>query len=528
MKKEELSHIRRGIEKIVRTTKDKIDKINYVDIHDNLKRVNQDSNLVIFGRRGSGKTTLLLESERTAKKVLKIYIQCETYKEHTYPNLLLSILKQIIQQSIKHFYFIDKYIIKKNIYKKLVEEKNKIEKLISNPDELIIDENTREKLEASAKIGTTNTEIGGGASLETNKGYIYKEEKIKFLINHIDDFKELFDELVKEFKVTSLYLYFDDYYHLDFLSQPNIIDYFFRISKDLPISLKIATIRHRSKLYSRDVKGQIRGIQSNADHTFIDLDFSLENFESTKLFLKTILKNILEKNNYEFDNFFNLFVKTDNGFDRVVWASGGVPRDFLIIIMYIIDNISFDESNIKIDKKVIDMAAELLFKEKLQDLESEKAQSDKIKPFYEDIFNFCIKYNKKTGFLLRNPCEDSDLEEKVKNLMDYRLIHPVIKNITLNKYKGTFVAYILDIGAYAPFINIKREEDKIRELNIFAKDPHKKDELIQFRALSTKQELTKENLNTARVEIEREIIKIKSTKRKDEYANLMQRKLPGF
>lgn len=132
------------------------------------------------------------------------------------------------------------------------------------------------------------------------------------------------------------------------------------------------------------------------------------------------------------------------------------------------------------------------------------------------------KIQQKTGFLLRNPCEDNSLEERVKNLMDYRLIHPVIKNITLNKYKGTFIAYILDIGAYTPFINIKREEDKIRELNIFAKDPHKKDELIQFRALSTKQELTNENLEIAKVEIEKEIAKIKTTKRNDEYTNLMQ------
>lgn len=398
MKKEELSHIRREIEKIVRTTKDKIEKINYVDIHDNLKRINQDSDLVIFGRRGSGKTTLLLESERTTKNTLKIYIQCETYKEHTYPNLLLSILKAIIQQSIKHLSFFDKYFSKKSIYKKLIEEKKKIEGLISNPDELTIDESTSEKLDISAKLGIQNSKIAAGASLETNKGYIYKEEKIKFLINHLDDYKELFEELVKISKVTNLYLYFDDYYHLDFNSQPNIIDYFFRISKDLPISLKIATIRHRSKLYNRDKNGQIRGIQSNADHTFIDLDSSLENFESTKLFLKTILKNILEKNDYKFDDFFDLFVKTDNGFDRVVWASGGVPRDFLILIMYIIDNISFDESNIKIDKKIIDTAAELLFKEKLQDLESEYAQTDKIKQFYEEIFNFCIKYNKKQVF----------------------------------------------------------------------------------------------------------------------------------
>lgn len=525
MKKEELSRIRREIEKIVRTTKDKIEKINYVDIHDNIKRVNQDSDLVIFGRRGSGKTTLLLESERTAKKVLKIYIQCETYKEHTYPNLLLSILKQIIQQSLKQFNFFDKYLCKINLWKKLIKEKKELEKLIKNPDELIIDENIKQKLNASAKIGIYNSGAELGTSSETTKGYTYKEEKIQFLVNHLDELRELFSELIKEFNVTNLYLYFDDYYHLDLNSQPSIIDYFFRISKDLSISLKIATIRHRSNLYSRDKYGQIKGIQSNADHTSIDLDFSLENFDSTKLFLKQILKNILEKHNYRFDDFFDLFVKTENGFDRVVWASGGVPRDFLILIMYIIDNISLDENDIKIDKRIIDTAAELLFKEKLQDLGSEYAQFDKTKQFYEEVFNFCVKYNKKTGFLLKNPCEDSSLEEKVKNLMDYRLIHPIIKNMTLNKYRGTFTAYILDIGAYTPFMSIRKEEDKIRELNIFEKDPHKKDELVQFRALSTKQELTIENLKTAQIEIEKEISKIKTIKRKDEYSDFMQNSL---
>jgi len=310
MKKDELSHIRREIETIVRITKDKIEKINYVDIHDNLKRVNQDSDLVIFGRRGSGKTTLLLESERTVQKILKIYIQCETYKEHTYPNLLLSILKQIIQQSIKHFSFFDRHFFKKGFYKKLTKEKEEIEKLIDHPDELIIDKNTREKLDTSAKVGIGSSDIrmdasvSGNTSKEATEKYVYKEEKIKFLINHLDDFKELFNELVKKFKVSNLFLYFDDYYHLDFSSQPDIIDYFFKISKDLPISLKIATIRHRSMLYSRNEKGQIRGMQSNADYTFIDLDFSLENFESTKLFLKQILKNILDELELEYSKQF--------------------------------------------------------------------------------------------------------------------------------------------------------------------------------------------------------------------------------
>jgi len=518
MKKEELSQVRKKIEEIVRSTLDKAEKIEYVDVHGNLDRVNLFSDLIIFGRRGSGKTTLLIQSKKTAKNIFPIYIQCETYKEHTYPNLLLSILAQIIKQSLQYFRWYQK-IIKYSLYNELKRAYKELKILIQQPDEMDVGEEKQMIEKAKGKMSMGNTGFSAEKSSGIKQNYQYKQKKIDYLTNNLDEFQDLFSKIIKSFSIENIFVYFDDFYHLDFESQPNIIDYIFRLSKDLKISFKIATIRHRSHLYSRNENKEIRGVQSNADHTSIDLDFSLENFDSTTKFLKEILKNIFKDTKISFDDFFNLFVQ--NGFERVVWASGGVPRDFMILIMYIIDSLDFDSTNLKIDKKIINSAAKELFREKEQDLNSNYAHANNVKQFYDDVFTFCVKYNKKTGFLLRQPCTDKKIEEQVKNLMDHRLIHPIVKNMTLNKFRGTFAAYILDVGSYQPFLNIRIEDEKIKELDILRKDMHKKTELVEFRALSLKQELTSENISKSKQFVETEKNKIKKTKRNDEYARMM-------
>jgi len=138
----------------------------------------------------------------------------------------------------------------------------------------------------------------------------------------------------------SMFIYFDDFYHLNFTDQPFVADYILRLCKDLDIYFRIATIKHRSNLYVRDSSQKIRGIQKSAEHSSIDLDFSLENFDRTRDFLSTILTNLCKTCSCE--NFLSFFVKTENGIDRVIWASGGVPRDFLLIIGYIIDSLDLD------------------------------------------------------------------------------------------------------------------------------------------------------------------------------------------
>ena len=184
--------------------------------------------------------------------------------------------------------------------------------------------------------------------------------------------------------------------------------------------------------------------------------------------------------------------------------------------------------NIRIDKRTIDSAAHKLFLDKLQDLNSEYAKNSKIMQFYQDTYDFCVKYNKKSAFIIKEPNDDKEFLEKVKNLMDHRLIHQVVTNMTLTKQHGSFTGFILDIGAYTPFLNIKKQKYRIKEINILRKDDYKKEALVEFRALSLKNELTEENIKICKKEIEIEKEDIQKKKSDKEYSDLIQKKIFDF
>nr|MBI4156119.1 hypothetical protein [Candidatus Woesearchaeota archaeon] len=361
---------------------------------------------------------------------------------------------------------------------------------------------------------------------EISKKFSFERNKINYLNNNIDNYRYLIDEYIRKNKLDAFFIMLDDYYLLNPIDQPFIIDYIFRLCKDQKAYFKISTIRHRTNLYIRTVDSMIRGVQEGADHSSINLDFNLEQFEKTYTFLINILTNISESCGVS--NFSNYFVGGDNGLPRIVWASGGVPRDMLIIIRHLLD-LSEDKETIKFDKNMIDKAANRVFTEKLQDLGSEYAIEKEIKLFFEKIRNFCLVFNKKTTFLIREDVASGDTLNKINNLVDHRLVHKVASNISLTKHRGPFQAYILDMGAYSPYLNIKRKENRIDEINILRKDPYKKDTLLEIRALGTKNELTDESLKESDEFVKKERSKVK--KNRDipkEYKEMVQKSLFDF
>lgn len=70
--------------------------IGYVDPKGNKSRLESNQNHVVFGRRGSGKTTLLNQIEER-KDLIISRIDLEDFKEISFPNILLHILKEVIE-----------------------------------------------------------------------------------------------------------------------------------------------------------------------------------------------------------------------------------------------------------------------------------------------------------------------------------------------------------------------------------------------------------------------------------------------
>jgi len=73
----------------------------YVDLANNLERIEAAQHQVIFGRRGSGKSCLLIHYLNHARyreeRVLPLYILADEYKKLTYPDILIQLLIHITE-----------------------------------------------------------------------------------------------------------------------------------------------------------------------------------------------------------------------------------------------------------------------------------------------------------------------------------------------------------------------------------------------------------------------------------------------
>src|SRR5690606_35551212 len=89
------------------------------------------------------------------------------------------------------------------------------------------------------------------------------------------------------------FLVLDDLNHIRKSDQAKVIDYFHRIAKGDGLWLKIGTIKHRSQWYQHSDPPM--GMKLGDDAKEINLDISLEKFETLRIFLRNILANLMDE-----------------------------------------------------------------------------------------------------------------------------------------------------------------------------------------------------------------------------------------
>ncbi len=487
-----LIEFKNKITESIRAEKENIHKIPYVDFNNNLKTMLSTTNYVLFGRRGSGKTMLMrnLEENSSEKNICSVYIDCEMSKSYSYPNIIIFILKNIFTQlndSLKGFG--PAFLSKKTRMKK---ELNQIvidleEKLQDSDFKEIEKKNERGKvstLEGGAQVDVKSVKAGIDKSVksETKQTEEFKQVniKIKFLDIKIPEYKRLIGSLLEILKKDRLFIILDDFYFVKTESQHKLADYIHKLCKDISVNFKIATIRHRTKLYERGDSGTI-GIQEGMDFTPVDLDYTLDKPLLTEKFMREIIQNLIDKSELKI-NLNELFIADQNGFRRLVWSSGGVPRDFLTMLGYIIEEIILEKDPLKkINKNKINNGAQKYFSDKMNEFETKEFSDGKALSLFQEIYKKLIEEEKTTSFLIEKETTPNGLFKIFNNLIDLRVIHLVRKRLTKKKKPGKiFDAYILDMGSYS---NLLRLGKGIKEIDIFEEYVGRKGD-NPFRALS--------------------------------------------
>lgn len=434
--------------------------ISYIDPQNLRHRVTLRQNHIIFGRRGAGKSSLIKTvKDISAKKYLYAYINLEDIKDVSFPNILIHVLNTFESDIIKQlkndtkFYQLGRKRKVKKVVKVLRNAITHFKNEIPDPDKSEEDYKSKQGFSTSVNASVKIEPISVGAEMkETGELEIAKKvykDKLESLKNAIPSLKQAIKYVSEEFPEKPIFLILDDFYFLKKQVQIFFIDFFHRLTKDTHLYLKVASIRHRSKIYSK-LEHSHYGTEIGHDIYEIDLDYNLNRFEELKDFMRALINQCANSCKVTFD-INDIF--SPGAFTQICLASGGVPRDFLTLFVKVSNN--YDESKKKkISKTNITEAAILNMSNKSSSMGIDSSDEKDILEAYLSFIKDKILNEKRTNmFLVSNGEIDkhSQARQAIKELIDLRMIHLVESDTSASGGKKgghRYSAYIIDVGFY--------------------------------------------------------------------------------
>jgi hypothetical protein len=388
--------------------------LRFVDSRHLKSRLLSKQNHVVFGRRGAGKTSLVRSRSEDSGQ-LEVYLNLEDYKDITFPNIVIHILLKLF---------------------------NELGQRIRSDRPLWW--LRRGSYSAVKRLDRT---------LDDLKTYVHEPSRrrrsklaIEYLRLELTVYKEILLSISELFGKLPIFLIMDDFYFVEKNTQPDLIDYFHRLTKGTELFLKLATIKHRSKLYRR-TKDQYVGVELGHDVFEVDMDYTLDNFDELRTFMQQLLQTAIKESgaNIKIDEMF-----AGDGFPQLCLASGGVPRDFLSLFVSLAN--AAVTSGSPIGKVQVNEFAIGNLGTKLESMRRDSGDED-------TILDACLKRIKRhvydsertNAFLIAKDDLESDAQgrQAIRELVDLRLIHLVDHNTSKAPSDGRrYEAYILDISMY--------------------------------------------------------------------------------
>lgn len=477
-----------------------------------LSRAKAQQHSLVFGRRGSGKSSLLRKTaaDLTVDRRPIAFVDLETFKGHTYPDVLISVLIKTLSEyeqwlnsaatnpasktSFWNRFFGAKPIRPPFNKSKTKELRGELKNIIHDLEaQLMAPEKSNKQViktishentySFQAKASTTVSKIaatGAGSlgkknNISSEDRATYVSHKVEYLHQNILRFQQFFKKM-SDLSDGPSFLILDDLYHIRRADQAKVIDYFHRVAKSNKMWVKIGTIKHRSQLYEHS--DPPIGMKLGDDAKEINLDISLEKFETLKSFLRQVLENlVIEKPPLVIKDLVN-----STAIDRIIIASGGVTRDFVGIFSGSIAVARNRGSNHhrgpKIGLEDVNFAAGDYDSNKREEFKLDSADDRIVLELaFDDLVRFCTETSKSNVFLVSQKLT-GPVRESIDQLIDLRMIHPVKSRVTLKKGAAgeLYEAYMLDLSQYTA----ARKVHDFHMVNLSSSD---KDEAIRKTSL---------------------------------------------
>jgi len=490
---EKVRKLRRTIQENVRVQVDS-HAIEYIDVADNVGDAASKQNHAIFARRGCGKTLLLHSSRKELEpNIAVVYLNCEDFKQHSFPNVLIEILRSVFKKIEENQtgWFGRGKKAKAEIHGILTKletiqrEQDAVEEEIKHVEGV----SASEGVNLNVAIGAKGANIASGAQAarvrreEIERTYRVYREKLQNLELWLPELKRSIRSfLSSSSKVDTIYLHIDDLYHLRRTDQAFVVDYIHRLCKDLPLYFKLATLRHASVLYV-DRQGQPIGAQERHDYQSINIDFTFSDFARTERQNWLILKTFAKRAGLTEGELESLF--KGEGFSRLVMAGGGVPRDVLSLFLDILSDTDVQGGG-QIGKDEVRLLSKTNLERRIEELKHD-AQDDEQGALLRSIYlirMFCLTKKVNVFLVKEQEMQENDVWRAIiHRLLDYRIIHNCGSALThKSSTGGSYSAFAIDIGSYA---FMRKHQDRFTEINFT--DPNAKDRMRSSPILSPKE-----------------------------------------
>ena len=376
------------------------------DVDERLSLALSSRHHLVFGRRGVGKTSLLLEAKRVIESLGSntLWINIQSLRALGASHAFLTVALRLC--------------------------------------DLV--------LGAYAASNASNAGVMASASLRNNVEQRFSAKSQN--LTEVALLVPLLQQMVSRFCIqngTSIFIFLDDIHYLSSSDVPQFLDLLHGITRDNPMWLKVAGIQHQTRWF---IPVPPTGLQTGHDATIISLDVTLEHPEKAKAFLGNVLKGYVE----ECGALPIGSVFSSSSLDRLVLASGGVPRDFLTLCASAIQTARQRPNAKTVGVQDVNNAAGIAGQTKLQELEDDAAatmgRSAELVSSLNIVRDFLLSQQEITFFRVdfrdkeANPTEYRVLQA----LADLRMLHLINNSLSDPHHAGQrSEVYLLDLSQYS-------------------------------------------------------------------------------
>lgn len=379
--------------------------LNYIpDTASNIKTVVAPRHQLIFGRRGAGKTALMVEAKRivTGQGHVTVWINLQTLRLETVQRAFSFVCQRICDAMQSYF------------------------------------ANTTRTPHALSLIADLKDDLNRFSRSEQ----ITPEQMAKLIPR-----MQLALRRFTESSASRIYIFIDELHYFERSLQPQLLDAIHVVVRDCDAWIKIAGIRHLSRWFQPHPP---LGLQTGHDADHIDLDITLETPSKAKDFLDQILISYARSTGI---SALSGFIKAE-ALDRLVLASGAVPRDYMVLCADAIRQAKRRERAKVVGVQDINKAAGEAAKVKLSELEDDTASagSPKLVEHLNVIRRFCLDEKRYTIFRIDFRDKESYQQEysAVQDLMDLRLLHLIDSSLSDEKEAGRrSEVYMMDLSQFS-------------------------------------------------------------------------------